>query len=83
MSVIVKDEDRNAMAFYDHLRVCKGPSLGANYALACPYTLLAHYDELDFVESHGVSRYLVRVSIGLEDLTDLKARFDEALSFVD
>lgn len=83
MSVIVKDADRNAMAFYDHLRVCKGPSLGANYALACPYTLLAHYDELDFVESHGVSRYLVRVSIGLEDLTDLKARFDEALSFVD
>ena len=83
MSVVVKDADRNAMAFYDHLRVCKGPSLGANYTLACPYTLLAHYDELDSVAAQGVSPYLVRVSVGLEDLTELKARFDEALSYVD
>jgi cystathionine gamma-synthase len=27
-------------AFYDALDVYKGPSLGTNYTLACPYTLL-------------------------------------------
>lgn len=66
--------------FYDALRVCKGPSLGTNFTLVCPYTLLAHYDELEWVESLGVSRWLIRVSAGLEDTGDLIARFDEALA---
>lgn len=68
-----------APAFYDALRVCKGPSLGTNYTLASPYTLLAHYDELAWAEGHGIARYLIRVSVGLEDAEDLKGRFDDAL----
>jgi cystathionine gamma-synthase len=66
-------------AFFDRLRVSKGPSLGTNYSLACPYTLLAHYTELDWAARCGVSRDLVRLSIGLEDPADLIARLAEAL----
>jgi cystathionine gamma-synthase len=65
---------------FDRLRVCKGPSLGTNFTLACPYTLLAHYNELDWAESCGVSRHLVRVSVGLENPDDLQRRFHEALT---
>jgi len=67
-------------AFFDRLRLSKGPSLGTNFSLACPYTLLAHYTELEWAARCGVSRDLVRVSIGLEDPADLVARFDEALN---
>lgn len=52
---------------YDALRITKGPSLGTVFSLACPFTLLAHYNELDWVESCGVSRYLIRISVGIED----------------
>jgi cystathionine gamma-synthase len=41
--------------------------------------LLAHYDELDWAESLGISRWLVRCSIGLEPAEDTIARFDSAL----
>lgn len=78
MSILLKNPERSAPLFYDHLRISKGPSLGTNYSLACPYTLLAHYDELEWVESHGMSRYLIRLSVGMEDFHDLKARLNEA-----
>lgn len=78
-SIVLKNSAENAPRFYDRLRVSKGPSLGNNFTLACPYTLLAHFEELDWAESHGVSRYLVRVSAGLEPIDDLKQRFAEAL----
>ena len=78
-SIVLHNAPVNAPLFYDRLRISKGPSLGNNFSLACPYTLLAHFEELDWAESHGVSRWLVRVSIGLEPLDDLKARFAEAL----
>ncbi|MCF6285017.1 MAG: PLP-dependent transferase [Candidatus Hydrogenedentes bacterium] len=78
-SLVLHDAPRNAPRFYDALEVSKGPSLGNNFTLACPYTLLAHYGELDWAEEHGVFRYLVRVSVGLEPLGDLKARFARAL----
>ena len=79
-SVVLEDAARTAPLFYDALRVCKGPSLGNNFTLACPYTLLAHYKELDWVSSIGISPYLVRVSVGLEDKDALIARFEEVLA---
>ena len=81
-SLVLKDAPANAPKFYDALRVSKGPSLGTNFTLACPYTLLAHFDELDWVESIGVSPHLVRVSIGLEEVDDLARRFDDAFAHV-
>jgi cystathionine gamma-synthase len=78
-SIVLRNGPVNAPLFYDRLRISKGPSLGNNFSLACPYTLLAHFEELEWAESHGVSRWLVRVSIGLEPLDELKDRFAEAL----
>lgn len=71
-------EPTGAPRVYDALAVNKGPNLGTNYTLACPFTILAHYGELDWAESCGVSRWLIRVSVGLEPIDDLKARFDAA-----
>lgn len=79
-SLLLKDAAATAPAFFDRLELCKGPSLGNNFSLACPYMLLAHYDELDWAESLGLSRYLIRVSIGLEPADELIARFGRALS---
>ena len=67
-------------AVYDRLEVCKGPSLGTIFTLACPFTLLAHYTELDWAENCGVSRHLIRLSVGLEDPDELWSRIDRALS---
>ena len=79
LSLGLRGEADNAPRFYDNLRVSKGPSLGTNFTLACPYTLLAHYDELEWAESYGCSRYLVRIGIGLEEPDDLIRRFEAAL----
>lgn len=66
-------------AIYDRLEVCKGPSLGTIFTLACPFTLLAHYTELEWAESCGLSRYLIRISVGLEDPEVLWERIERAL----
>lgn len=66
-------------AFYDTLQCAKGPSLGTNLTLACPYTILAHYGELDWAAQYGVERGLVRVSVGLEDEAFLLRMFGESL----
>lgn len=70
---------KKAQKFFDALKVSKGPSLGTEFTLASPYTLLAHYDELDWVENCGVSANLIRISVGTEPLETLKNTFTEAL----
>ena len=65
---------------YDALRLSKGPSFGTPFTLVCPYTLLAHYQELEWAEGCGVPAHILRVSCGLEPIASLIAAFDEALS---
>jgi len=65
---------------YDAMKVSKGPSLGTIFTLACPFTLLAHYTELDWAEACGVSRHLIRLSVGLEEPEELWSRLDAALN---
>jgi cystathionine gamma-synthase len=79
ISLVLRGGTWRAPRFYDALRVNKGPSLGTDYTLCCPYTLLAHYRELDWAARHGVAAHLLRVAVGLEDPVDLAARFQEAL----
>lgn len=67
-----------AAAFYDRLSLSKGPGLGTNFSLACPYTLLAHYRELDWAAERGAVRNLVRIWVGLEEPDDLMDRFQRA-----
>ena len=64
--------------FYDKIDLSKGPSLGTNFSLACPYTLLAHYHELDFAMTYDVQPNLIRFAIGLEDLDVMKEKFEVA-----
>jgi len=64
---------------YDSLRVNKGPSLGTNFTLVCPYVQLAHFKELKWAKSCGVSEHLLRVSVGLENEDELWSRFNSAI----
>lgn len=78
LSLLLADVSKTE-AFFDALDVNKGPSLGTNFTLACPYTLLAHYQELDWASSFGVDKHIIRVSVGLEDIEDICNRFVHAL----
>jgi cystathionine gamma-synthase len=80
ITFLPKNGEAHSPGIYDRLAVCKGPSLGTVFTLACPFTLLAHYSELDWAESCGVSRHLIRISVGLEDPEDLWQRLERALS---
>jgi cystathionine gamma-synthase len=82
MSFVLKEAAAVTPLFYDALRISKGPSLGTNFSLLCPYTLLAYYRELDWAERCGVSRYLIRLSVGLEGFEELRRRLEEAFSAV-
>ena len=59
--------EQQAIIFYDSLQINKGPSLGNWCTLVCPYTILAHYFELEWANSYGVKRHLLRISIGCEN----------------
>ncbi|KAF5549743.1 cystathionine gamma-synthase [Fusarium phyllophilum] len=76
---VVFQQKEHAQAFFDALPLAKGPSLGTNFTLASPYVLLAHYQELEWAEQFGVDPYLVRVSVGLEETTELQDTFTNAL----
>ncbi len=82
LSFLLVDGAEKMPAFHDALPIRKGPSFGLNHAIACPYTLLAHYNELDWAESAGISSHLLRVSVGLEDTGQLLDAFMGALSEV-
>ena len=79
VTFLPRNAEVRAAEIYGRLAVCKGPSLGTVFTLACPFTLLAHYTELDWAESCGVSRHLIRLSVGLEDPEDLWRRLETAL----
>lgn len=82
MSIVLRSAAERTPAVFDRLRVCKGPNLGTSFTLCCPYTILAHYTELDEVEAVGVSRWLLRISVGTEPVEDLWQRFSAALDGV-
>jgi cystathionine gamma-synthase len=79
LAFVPKNATSRSPVIYDQLALCKGPSLGAMFTLVCPFTLLAHYTELDWAESCGVSRNLIRLSVGLEDPEELWRRLEVAL----
>jgi cystathionine gamma-synthase len=47
--------------------------------LACPFVILAHYTELDWVKQFGIDPYLVRISVGLEDREILVGWIENAI----
>ncbi len=65
---------------YRAMRFSKGPSLGTDYSLLCPYALLAHYTEKEWANECGVPPELLRLSVGREPVSELCGRLDEGLS---
>lgn len=82
ISIELHGGELTAAAFYDALEISKGPSLGTNFSLVSPYTLLAHYRELDWAAERGAPRNLVRIWVGLEDPEDLEDRFTRAFAAI-
>jgi cystathionine gamma-synthase len=82
LSVVFHD-DSHAITFYDAIETAKGPSLGTNFTLTSPYTILAHYTELEWAAKYGVERGLVRISVGLEDKDTLVETFKKALEAIE
>lgn len=66
-------------AFYNALQCAKGPSLGTNFTLSCPYTILAHYHERPWAAGYGIEEGIVRISVGLEDRDVLLGWISKAL----
>ena len=77
LSFVLKNPKKTPK-FYDALPLCKGPSFGTSFTLICPYTLLAHYHELEWAAGCGVSPNLLRLSCGLEPIETLIAAFETA-----
>ncbi|GAM40295.1 hypothetical protein TCE0_038f12539 [Talaromyces pinophilus] len=78
LSLVFRDPN-SAIRFYDAIDLPKGPSLGANFTLILPYSQLAHAYELDWAESHGIAKHIIRISAGLEDESILISKVDQAL----
>jgi cystathionine gamma-synthase len=79
ISFTLKEADKTA-ALYEAMQFCKGPSLGTDYTLLCPYTMLAHYREMAWARSCGVSEALLRFSVGREPEEVLLRRLKSAFS---
>ena len=80
LSFTLEFPEENTIPFYDKLACCKGPNLGTVFTLCCPFVMLAHYNELDWAEDAGVSRWLIRLSVGTEPVQNLISRIEDALT---
>ncbi len=71
---------------YDSLAVAKGPSFGAEFTMASAQIFTAHYELLETEQGrqelarHGLHRDMLRVSVGVEDVDEIVATFDDAFA---
>jgi len=72
-------------AFYDRLRLPKGPSFGMRTTLICPFMYLAHYDLVTSeagcaeLRGEGLDPDLLRLCVGTEPCEDIIGALREAL----
>ncbi len=72
-------------AFYDRLRLPKGPSFGMRTTLICPFMYLAHYDLVTTeagraeLAANGLDPDLLRMCVGTEPADEIIGALDEAL----
>lgn len=76
---VLFSQHRYAHKFYNAVLLSKGPSLGTNFTLICPYSVLVHYNELPEVAKWGIHEDLIRISVGLEPTEELIASFESAI----
>jgi len=82
ISIVFRNPE-SAIRFYDTIDLWKGPSFGTNFTLVLPYAQLAHAFELDWAESQGMPKHIIRISVGLEDEELLIGKFEHALEEVE
>ena len=83
--VLRESTEGNAESFYDNLLppILKGPSLGSEKSLLCPYVIMAHYDDSkEELEQLGFDFYLMRLSVGIEPVEKIINSLNHALEFV-
>lgn len=78
LSFVLKRPE-HTMRLYDEIDLWKGFSCGANYTLVLPYSQVVHASELDWAESQGMSKHIVRISVGIEEEDLLITKLREAL----
>lgn len=72
-------------AFFDAVRLPKGPSFGMRHTLLCPFIWLAHYDLVTSeagraeLAASGINPDLMRLAPGTESADDIIAALGEAL----
>jgi cystathionine gamma-synthase len=77
--------NRPVDAFYDAIRLAKGPSFGMTTTLLCPFIQLAHYDLVTSeagraeLAASGLNPELMRLSVGTEPVEEIIAALAEAL----
>lgn len=64
---------------YDNLQFPKGPSLGTNFTLICPYPLLVHYGDFNKTRTSNIADDLMRVAVGTENSDEIISRFKTSL----
>jgi cystathionine beta-lyase/cystathionine gamma-synthase len=76
LSFLLKDDSLDALReFYDSVSfpIKKGPGLGGETSLLCPYVMLAHYhEEEEFFLELDLNYHLIRLSVGTEPVDDIK-----------
>lgn len=73
----------SAETFYNALDVNKGTSFGTNFTIAVPYVVLANFYTRSKVAAYGLPEHVIRVSVGVEDVSGILGRFVEALRVVE
>lgn len=86
MSFVLKNSNKEkAETFYNNVipPILKGPSLGSEKTLLSPYVIMAHYDDSkEKLEQLGFDYYLMRLSVGVEDVEQIISSLDHALKSV-
>jgi len=84
-SMVTFELNRPVDAFYDAVRLPKGPSFGMTTTLLCPFIQLAHYDLVTSeagraeLAASGLNPELMRLSVGTEPVEEIIAALAEAL----
>jgi cystathionine gamma-synthase len=83
-SMVTFELNRPIDAFYDAVRLPKGPSFGMTTTLLCPFIQLAHYDLVTSeagraeLAASGLNPELLRLSVGTEPAKEIIAALAEA-----
>jgi cystathionine beta-lyase/cystathionine gamma-synthase len=83
ISFVLKDETlQHARVFYDNCTLeVKGPSMGFEKTMLMPYALMTRYfDTDDELASLGLSRYIMRLSVGTEDVDEIITHLGNGLN---